>query len=70
MEERWSRGAPVGVMGPGGLTGVGPAMRKPVGLVHWAGTETATTWPGYMDGGVQAGERAAREAALALEESV
>jgi monoamine oxidase len=70
MEERWSRGAPVGVMGPGGLTGVGPAMGKPVGLVHWAGTETATTWPGYMDGGVQAGERAAREAALALEESV
>lgn len=70
LEERWSRGAPVGVMGPGALTGVGPAMRKPVGLVHWAGTETATTWPGYMDGAIQAGERAAHEVALALEEGV
>lgn len=29
--------------------------------IHWAGTETATQWCGYMDGAVQAGQRAALE---------
>jgi monoamine oxidase len=29
--------------------------------VHWAGTETATYWNGYMDGAVRSGERAAQE---------
>jgi monoamine oxidase len=59
--ERWSRGGPVGIAGPGVYTAVGPALRKPVGRIHWAGTETATEWCGYMEGAVAAGERAARE---------
>ena len=29
--------------------------------VHWAGTETATEWRGFMNGAVQAGQRAANE---------
>ena len=37
-------------------------LRRPIGPIHWAGTETATEWSGYMEGAVQAGERAAREA--------
>jgi monoamine oxidase len=61
LEERWSRGGPVGLMGPGTLTGLGPALREPVGTVHWAGTDTATEWNGYMEGAIEAGERAARE---------
>jgi len=61
LEERWSRGAPVGLMAPGTLTGLGPVLRKPAGSVHWAGTETATEWNGYMEGAIQAGHRAARE---------
>ena len=36
-------------------------LREHEGRVYFGGTETATKWPGYMDGGVQAGERAARE---------
>ena len=60
-EERWSRGGPVGLMGPGTLTGLGPVLREPCGPVHWAGTDTATEWTGYMDGAIQAGERAAAE---------
>jgi monoamine oxidase len=28
---------------------------------HWAGTETATYWNGYMDGAVSSGERVAVE---------
>ena len=59
--ERWSRGGPVGLAGPGVYTAVGPALRKPVGRIHWAGTETSTYWNGYMDGAVRSGERAARE---------
>jgi monoamine oxidase len=38
-----------------------------VGLLHWAGTETATQWSGYMDGAVQSGQRAAREVLTALD---
>jgi len=36
-------------------------LRTPVGRVHFAGTELATHWSGYMDGAVQSGERAAQE---------
>ncbi len=61
QQERWSGGAPVGLMAPGTMTAFGPALRAPVGPVHWAGTETATEWAGYMEGAIQAGERAARE---------
>ena len=45
---------------------VGPALRRPSGLLHWAGTETATEWSGYMDGAVQSGKRAAEEVRSAL----
>ncbi|WP_256105995.1 FAD-dependent oxidoreductase [Streptomyces sp. ODS05-4] len=44
---------------PGALTRFGPALREPVGPLHWAGTETATRWAGYMDGAVESGLRAA-----------
>ena len=37
--------------------------------VHFAGTETADYWLGYMDGAVRAGERAAGEALAALKAS-
>ncbi|MFL5887391.1 MAG: flavin monoamine oxidase family protein [Thermoleophilaceae bacterium] len=60
-QEPWSRGCPVGSLGTGVLHRLGPALRRPVGVVHWAGTETATFWQGYMDGAVSSGERAARE---------
>jgi monoamine oxidase len=58
--ERWSGGGPTSNMPPGAWTGVGTALREPAGRVHWAGTETAGEWSGYMDGAVRSGERAAR----------
>jgi monoamine oxidase len=64
--EEWSRGGPVAYMGPGVLIDYGSTMREPVGPIHWAGTETATYWTGYMEGAVQSGERAAQEALEAL----
>lgn len=60
-EEAWSRGCYVGFTPPGVLLDYGEALREPVGPIHWAGTETATIWNGYMDGAVQSGERVARE---------
>jgi monoamine oxidase len=46
---------------PGILTRFGPLVRQPFGRVHWAGTETATTSHGAIDGAVRSGERAAAE---------
>jgi monoamine oxidase len=63
---RWIRGGPVGVHGPGSLVANGPTLRAPVGRIHWAGTETSTYWNGYMDGAVRSGERAAAEVIEAL----
>ena len=60
-EEQWSGGGPTSNFGPGGWTSCGPALREPAGRLHWAGTETATVWSGYMEGALQAGERVAAE---------
>jgi monoamine oxidase len=65
-DEEWSRGCYVGYTPPGVLTAYGPAIRAPIGPIHWAGTETATVWNGYMDGAIQSGERAAAEAVAAI----
>jgi len=59
--EEWTRGCPVAIPGPGTLLAYGPALRKPVQRIHWAGTETSTYWNGYMDGAVRSAKRAARE---------
>lgn len=60
-EDAWTRGCYVGYYPTGVLVGYREAIWKPVGPIHWAGTETATEWNGYMDGAVQSGERAAAE---------
>jgi monoamine oxidase len=65
-EEEWSRGCYEGYTPPGVLTAFGPALREPIGPLHWAGTETATKWNGYIDGALQSGERAAREVMAAI----
>jgi monoamine oxidase len=66
VEQHWpgepfTRGGPVAVSSPGALTGFGEALREPVGRLHWAGTETATEWCGYLDGALSSGLRAAAE---------
>lgn len=40
--------------------------RAHAGVVHGAGTETATEHAGYIEGAVESGERVAREVASAL----
>ena len=57
----WARGSPTAFTPPAALTRYGTALVEHVGKIHWAGSETATYWRGYMDGAVRSGERAAKE---------
>jgi len=65
-EEQWSGGCYTTMLPPGFLTKFGRELRKPIGRLYFAGTETATQWSGYMEGAIQAGERAAREILFAM----
>ncbi|MBE7453984.1 MAG: FAD-dependent oxidoreductase [Kofleriaceae bacterium] len=55
--ERWSAGC-VPTLPPGARAG-SAAWRGAHGQVVLAGTEAATTWPGFMEGAIEAGEVAA-----------
>jgi monoamine oxidase len=62
-QEEWIRGCFVGHPAVGAWSRFGAMLRAPAGRIHWAGTETAERWSGYMEGAVRSGERAAREVA-------
>ena len=51
---------------PGVWTGFGPALREPVGRLHWAGAECSSVWNGYMEGAVRSGETTAAEVLAVL----
>ncbi len=67
QREPWTGGCPTANLtlpldharGPG-------VLRRGVGRLHLAGTETAREWRGYMEGAVESGERAAAEVRAAL----
>ncbi|KAI1050192.1 hypothetical protein LB506_001983 [Fusarium annulatum] len=61
--DEWSGfGCPCTALPPGLLDTVGgDSLRQPAGDLHFAGTETAGEWKGYMEGAVRSGERAAGE---------
>jgi monoamine oxidase len=59
--EQWTRGCSMGHFPTGVLTHYGRRLREPVGRLHWAGTETASTSYGAMDGAVRSGERVCEE---------
>ncbi|KAG9851775.1 flavin-containing amine oxidoreductase, partial [Aureobasidium melanogenum] len=54
-------GCPAASLSPGVLDSIGHTLREPFGLVHFAGTETAAEWKGYMEGASRSGQRAADE---------
>ncbi len=60
-QDPWTRGCSVGLFATGGWTSFGSALRAPCGRLHWAGTETASRWMGFMDGAIESGQRAAVE---------
>lgn len=67
VEKRWgleeySGGCFAGVCPPDGtLFRLGHLLRRPERTFHWASTETATEFYGYMEGALLAGKRAAHE---------
>ncbi|XP_044525158.1 amine oxidase [flavin-containing] A [Gracilinanus agilis] len=60
-EDQYSGGCYTAYFPPGTMTQYGRVIRQPFEKIYFAGTETATYWSGYMEGAVEAGERAARE---------
>ncbi|KAI4591690.1 hypothetical protein KJ359_012665 [Pestalotiopsis sp. 9143b] len=69
VNDEWAGfGCPCASLTPGTLDTLGPdALRHPLGNLHFAGTETAGEWKGYMEGAVRSGERAAGEVIKDLE---
>ena len=61
--DEYSWGGPTAIAGPNVITRAGTALRQPIGPIHWAGTESAIYWQGYMDGAVTAGYRSRRRGA-------
>ena len=59
--EEFAPGGPTAAVPPGSWTTYGPWLRKPVDGIHWAGTETADKWTGFLDGAIRSGQRAADE---------
>lgn len=63
----FAQGGYEGYVVPGGWTLSGTdGWREPTGAIHWAGTETASRWNGYMEGAIESGRRAANEATAGL----
>jgi monoamine oxidase len=62
----WVGGGYSGVMRPGGWQRVNVAFREPVGRIHWASSESAHVWNGYVEGAIEAGERVAGDIGLLL----
>jgi monoamine oxidase len=58
-EEEYSRGCYTGLMAPNTMTQFGQYLRTPFMHLHFAGTETATRWNGYLDGAISSGYREA-----------
>ncbi|RMZ48503.1 hypothetical protein AFCA_008405 [Aspergillus flavus] len=59
--EEFSRGALAPIHALGHLTKYASVYGKPVGNLHFVGTEYSTEWKGYMEGALCSGERGARE---------
>jgi monoamine oxidase len=64
--EEFAPGGPTAAVPPGSWTRHGQWLRRPAGPIHWAGTETADEWTGFLDGAVRSGQRAAAEVAALL----
>ncbi|KAH9370598.1 hypothetical protein HPB48_002471 [Haemaphysalis longicornis] len=62
LEEQYSGGCYVSTFPTGVISKYGRTIREPFGRVYFAGTETATSWPGYIERrGASRKKRAARE---------
>lgn len=53
VADPWAEGGYAAHMPPGVMTLYGEALRAPCGRLHWAGTESAAEWAGYLDGALE-----------------
>jgi monoamine oxidase len=66
ITDPYSEGCYVGLPAPGALTELGSSLSRVHKRVHYAGTETASEWIGYIEGAIESGERVANEVWAAL----
>jgi len=59
--EPFCRGCPASTAASLGWTRQLATLRAPLDRLHFAGTETATEWNGYMEGALESAERVVRE---------
>jgi monoamine oxidase len=59
--EEFIRGSYGGFTQPSAFVSCGEGWKDPIGPIHIAGTEYGTKWNGYMSGGIESGQRAAKE---------
>jgi len=64
--DSFAPGGPNPAVAPKAWTNYGKFLREPVGLIHWAGSETADETSGTMNGALLSGQRAAQETMAAL----
>lgn len=67
--EPYSGGCPCHNATTGSMKDFVDGLRKPYKNIHFAGTETASQWMGYMDGAIDAGRRAASEVLVAFRDN-
>ncbi|MGW5150551.1 flavin monoamine oxidase family protein [Rhodococcus koreensis] len=61
-QDVWARGGYAASPTPGTWFAHGhDGWRAPADRIHWAGSETASIWNGYIDGAISSGARAAEE---------
>jgi monoamine oxidase len=64
-QEQWQSGC-LPRLQPGVLARGHQWLTRPLGPVHWAGTETSYEWEGHMERAVRSGIRAADEVVASL----
>jgi len=69
-KEEYIRGGYESYLVPGAMTQFYQTIKEPFDRIHFAGTETSTHWYGYMNGGIQAGQRASKEVIDRLKEKI
>jgi len=62
-KDQYARGGSFAVFPPGAMSACFGGIKQPHYQVHWAATETANEWQGYIEGACQSGFRAATEVA-------
>ena len=65
-QEEFTRGAYGSFNPPGVLTALHDPITEPVGPLHYASSDASPQWPGYMDGAIRSGRRAAAQVLASL----